>query len=121
MNLYVGNLYYRINEDDLLRIFSEYGKVASVRIIRDPYTRRSKGYGFVEMEHDYEANRAVDNASGLLLEAAEKDPTKNVQELQDEARQAVKEFNQVRSDLKGPDKAGVSQGAIDDMLSQLGL
>ena len=68
MNLYVGNLYYRINEDDLLRIFSEYGKVASVRIIRDPYTRRSKGYGFVEMEHDYEANRAVDNASGLLLE-----------------------------------------------------
>ena len=60
-------------------------------------------------------------SSGLLLEAAEKDPTKNVQELQDEARQAVKEFNQVRSDLKGPDKAGVSQGAIDDMLSQLGL
>ena len=60
-------------------------------------------------------------SSGLLLEAAEKDPTKNVQELQDEARQAVKEFNQVRSDLKGPDKAGVSQGAIDDMLFQLGL
>ena len=60
-------------------------------------------------------------SSGLLLEAAEKDPTKNVQELQDEARQAVKEFNQGRSELKGPDKAGVSQGAIDDMLSQLGL
>ena len=60
-------------------------------------------------------------SSGLLLEAAEKDPTKNVQELQDEARQAVKEFNQGRSEHKGPDKAGVSQGAIDDMLSQLGL
>ena len=60
-------------------------------------------------------------SSGLLLEAAEKDPTKNVQELQDEARQAVKEFNQGRNELKGPDKAGVSQGAIDDMLSQLGL
>lgn len=68
MNLYVGNLYFRIIEEDLYRIFSEYGKVTGVRIIRDPLTRRSKGYGFVEMEHDYEANRAVDNASGLLLE-----------------------------------------------------
>ena len=60
-------------------------------------------------------------SSGLLLDAADKNPTKNVQELQDEARQAVKEFNQGRGELKGPDKAGVSQGAIDDMLSQLGL
>jgi len=60
-------------------------------------------------------------SSGLLLDAAEKDPSKNVEELQSEARQAVKEFNQGRTELKGPDKAGVSQGAIDDMLSQLGL
>ena len=60
-------------------------------------------------------------STGLILDAAEKDPSKNVQELQDDARQAVKEFNQVRSDLKGPDKAGVSQGAIDDMLSHLGM
>ena len=60
-------------------------------------------------------------STGLILDAAEKDPSKNVQELQDEARQAVKEFNQGRSELKGPDKAGASQGAIDDMLSQLGL
>ena len=54
-------------------------------------------------------------STGLILDAAEKDPSKNVQELQDEARQAVKEFNQGRSELKGPDKAGASQGAIDDM------
>ena len=60
-------------------------------------------------------------SSGLLLEAAEKDPTMNVEELQVEGRLAVVEFYLVRSDLKGPDKAGVSQGAIDDMLSQLGL
>ena len=60
-------------------------------------------------------------SSGLILDGAEKDPSKNVQELQDEARKAVKEFNQGRSDLKGPDKAGATQGAIDDMLSQLGL
>ena len=60
-------------------------------------------------------------SSGLILDGAEKDPSKNVQELQDEARKAVKEFNQGRSDLKGPDKAGATQGTIDDMLSQLGL
>ena len=60
-------------------------------------------------------------SSGLILEGAEKDPSKNVQELQDEARKAVKEFNLGRGDLKGPDKAGATQGAIDDMLSQLGL
>ena len=60
-------------------------------------------------------------SSGLLLDAADKNPSKNVDELHDEARQAVKEFNQGRGELKGPDKAGVSQGAIDDMLSQLGL
>ena len=60
-------------------------------------------------------------SSGLLLDAAEKDPSKNVQELQNEARQAVKEFNQSRTELKGPDKEGISQGAIADMLSQLGL
>lgn len=50
-------------------------------------------------------------AHTLSKSLAEKDPSKNVQELQDEARQAVKEFNQGRSDLKGPDKAGATQGA----------
>jgi len=60
-------------------------------------------------------------SSGLILDGAEKDPHKDVQELQEEARQAVKEFQQGRSDLKGPDKEGVSQTAIDDMLSQLGM
>lgn len=60
-------------------------------------------------------------SSGLMLDGAEKDPHKDVQELQEEAKQAVKEFQQGRGDLKGPDKSGVSQSAIDDMLSQLGM
>lgn len=68
MNLYVGNLDYKVTEKELLEIFSEFGHVDNVRIIRDKYTRRSKGYGFVEMVHDYEANRAVDNANGLQIE-----------------------------------------------------
>lgn len=60
-------------------------------------------------------------SSGLIMEGAEKDPQKDVEALQSEARQAVEEFRQNRSDLKGPDNNGVSQGAIDDLLSQLGL
>ncbi len=62
-------------------------------------------------------------SSGLIMEGAEKDPQKDAAALQNEARQAVEEFRQNRKpeNLKGPDKSGVSQGAIDDMLSQLGL
>lgn len=65
--LYVGNIDYRISEEDLYELFSEYGHVTSVRIVRDRESHRSKGFGFVEMEHDYEANRAVDNANGLII------------------------------------------------------
>ena len=62
-------------------------------------------------------------SSGLMMEGAEKDPAKGVEALQDEARQAMRDFRekQRKSELKGPDTNGVSQGAIDDMLSQLGL
>ena len=63
-------------------------------------------------------------SSGLMMEGAEKDPDKDVAKLQSEAKQAMKEFrkgHQVHSELKGPDSQGVSQNAIDDMLSQLGL
>jgi RNA recognition motif-containing protein len=67
MMLYIGNLDYRISEEDLYELFSEYGHVTSVRIVRDKISHRSKGFGFVEMEHDFEANRAVDNANGLFV------------------------------------------------------
>lgn len=63
-------------------------------------------------------------SSGLIMEGAEKDPAKDTQALQDEARKAVEDFRQnrkVSSELKGPDKDGVSQDAIDDMLAQLGM
>ncbi|MDE5879355.1 MAG: protein phosphatase CheZ [Desulfovibrio sp.] len=67
-------------------------------------------------------------ASGLVMDGAEKDPAKDARTLQDEARQAVADFRESRkqpeaggSELKGPDKNGVSQAAIDDMLAQLGF
>lgn len=63
-------------------------------------------------------------SSGLIMEGAERDPGKDSETLQEEARQAVNDFRENRksgSELKGPDKNGVSQSAIDDMLAQLGL
>lgn len=60
MNIYVGNLNYDLQEDDLKQIFSEYGEVVSVKIITDKYTGRGKGFGFVEMSKDEEASKAID-------------------------------------------------------------
>lgn len=62
-------------------------------------------------------------SSGLIMEAAEKNPEKDTEALKEEARKAVENFRdgQKSSTLKGPDANGVSQAAIDDMLSQLGL
>ena len=60
MNIYVGNLSYEVNEMDLKEAFSAYGQVETVKIILDNYTGRSKGFGFVEMANNSEAQAAID-------------------------------------------------------------
>jgi RNA recognition motif-containing protein len=57
--LYVGNLTYSVNESDLESLFSEFGTVQSAQIIVDRETNRSKGFGFVEMETDAQAQAAI--------------------------------------------------------------
>lgn len=61
MKIYVGNLSYQTTEDELNDLFKEYGEVSSVNIIKDRYTDRSKGFGFVEMLTDAEAEKAIEN------------------------------------------------------------
>ncbi|MBK8954931.1 MAG: RNA-binding protein [Saprospiraceae bacterium] len=61
MNLYVGNLDYTVKEPQLEAMFAEYGEVSSVKIITDKMTGRSKGFGFVEMPNDDEAQEAIAN------------------------------------------------------------
>jgi RNA recognition motif-containing protein len=58
-NIYVGNINYNTNEDDLRNLFEQYGTVESVKIISDRDTGRSKGFGFVEMENAEEADSAI--------------------------------------------------------------
>ncbi len=58
--LYVGNLNYRSTENDLGTLFSEYGTVESVKLIMDKMTGRARGFAFVEMPNEEEANRAIE-------------------------------------------------------------
>lgn len=64
MNLYVGNLPYRLTEDQLKSAFEEYGTVASCTIIKDKVTGQSKGFGFLEMPEREEAESAINNLNG---------------------------------------------------------
>jgi RNA recognition motif-containing protein len=59
MNIFVGNINYKLTNEALEAIFTPYGKVNSVRIIIDKATGRSKGFGFVEMQDDEEAQQAM--------------------------------------------------------------
>lgn len=64
MNIFVGSLPFRTQEDELNELFQEYGEVSSARIIKDRNTGRSKGYGFVEMPDDGQAQAAIDALNG---------------------------------------------------------
>lgn len=60
MNIYVGNLSYKVEENELRQIFEEYGEVASVKIITDKYSGRSKGFAFIEMNDEEQAKKAIE-------------------------------------------------------------
>ncbi len=62
--LYVGNMNYSTNDVSLKNLFSEYGNVLSARVIIDRMTGKSKGFGFVEMENDDDAKKAIDTLNG---------------------------------------------------------
>ena len=66
--LYVGNLPYTIDEAALTHNFSEYGTVRSAKLVMDRDTGRSKGFGFVEMGSDAEAQAAIDGLNGLQVQ-----------------------------------------------------
>ena len=67
MNIYVGDLSYDVTEDDLKAVFSEFGEVDSLNIIKDKSSGRSKGFGFVEMPNNSEADKAIEALNGTEL------------------------------------------------------
>ena len=64
MNIYVGNLPYGIDRDELRGYFETYGEVSAARIVTDRESGRSKGFGFVEMPNDAQANKAIEALNG---------------------------------------------------------
>ena len=68
MNIYVSNLSFAVQDEDLREFFAEYGEVSSAKVIKDKYTNRSKGFGFVEMPDDAAAQKAIAELDGGVVE-----------------------------------------------------
>ncbi|NBC84222.1 MAG: RNA-binding protein [Bacteroidetes bacterium] len=68
MNIYVGNLDYKVEEEDLKSLFEEYGSVSETKIITDKHSGRSKGFGFIIMEDDSEAEKAIAALNGSTFQ-----------------------------------------------------
>lgn len=64
MDIYVGNLSYSASDDELRELFEQHGSVTSARVIIDKFTGRSRGFGFVEMPDQTEAEKAIENTNG---------------------------------------------------------
>ena len=64
MNIYVGNLSWNLKDQDLSNLFASHGEVVSAKIVTDKFTNRSKGFGFVEMANDAEAQAAITALNG---------------------------------------------------------
>lgn len=64
MNIYVANISFRAREQDLKELFQQFGEVASAKIVTDRETGRSRGFGFVEMPNDSEAQQAIAQLNG---------------------------------------------------------
>jgi RNA recognition motif-containing protein len=66
--IYVGNLPYQLSEEELKDLFAQIGNVTSVRVVTDAMSGRSKGFGFVEMENEEQAKKAIDQLDGTEIQ-----------------------------------------------------
>src|SRR5215211_5127125 len=68
MNIYVSNLSFAVQDEDLRDFFAEYGEVTSAKVIMDKTTNRSRGFGFVEMPNDADGQKAIDGLDGAAAD-----------------------------------------------------
>ncbi len=85
MNIFIGNLDFKVNEHDLEEVFESYGSVSSAKVISDKYSGRSKGFGFVTMDDDEMASKAIKELNGTTL--------KNREMVVNEAKPRKNDFN----------------------------
>lgn len=70
MNIYIGNLSYNTTEDTLKSLFAEFGEIESVKVIKDRFSGRSKGFGFIEMPSNSEADQAIKALNGNRIDGS---------------------------------------------------
>ena len=68
MNIYVSNLSFNVQDEDLRECFAEYGEVSSAKVITDKFTQKSRGFGFVEMPDDEAGQKAIKELDGAHVE-----------------------------------------------------
>ena len=68
MNIYVSNLSFNVQDEDLREFFTEYGEVTSAKVIMDKMTNQSRGFGFVEMSDDEASKKAIAELDGATVE-----------------------------------------------------
>lgn len=68
MNIFVGNLAFKVSEEELKSLFAQFGEVKSAKVIKDKFTGESRGFGFIEMASASEAEQAISNLNGMDLE-----------------------------------------------------
>lgn len=88
MNIYISSLSFDVNDRDLEELFEGYGAVTSAKVITDRYTGRSRGFGFVEMPENEEANNAINELNGTEF----KGRTINVNEAKPKTDSPRKDF-----------------------------
>ena len=71
MNIYVGQLPYSVTEEELREMFLQYGEVSSLNLIMDRYSGQSKGFGFIEMPNNAEADQAIKGLNKSMMKGRE--------------------------------------------------
>lgn len=104
MNIYLGNVDFKVKEEQLTDLFTEFGEVKSVKVITDKLTGRSKGFAFIEMPNDSEAKEAISNLNGYML---------NSRELSVSEARPREDKKPFRNDYGGSRNSGGSRGGYD--------
>ena len=104
MNIYVSNLSFNVQDEDLKEFFTEYGEVSSAKVITDKFTGKSRGFGFVEMPDDESAKKAIAELDNGVVEG------RNIKVM--EAK--PKEDRPARSNSGGGNRGGGNSGGYNN-------
>jgi RNA recognition motif-containing protein len=100
MNIFIAGLSFKVNDADLSNLFEEYGNITSAKVVTDRMTGRSKGYGFVEMEDNEAATKAITELNGAEFDGR----TISVSEARPREERPRREFNNNRGGGYGRDR-----------------